>query len=101
MAIVNVILTIEGHFGTSVADDDISAGKFETLGGLCAFEDEKLETDNGLSAWEPSGTARAVSVVAVCLSPVARCRAGTARAPDGQPASVLAPVSITRHLDRA
>jgi acyl carrier protein len=44
MAVVNVLTAIEEHFGISVADDEISASTFETLGTLSTFVDEKLAT---------------------------------------------------------
>jgi acyl carrier protein len=37
MAVVSLIGTLEEHFGIEVADDDISASTFETLGSLAAF----------------------------------------------------------------
>ena len=42
MAVVNVITTLEEYFGISVADDEISADTFATLGSLCAFVEQKL-----------------------------------------------------------
>lgn len=37
MAVVTLIGALEDHFGISIADDDISASTFETLGSLAAF----------------------------------------------------------------
>lgn len=42
MAVVNVITALEEHFGISVADDEIGAATFATLGSLSAFIDQKL-----------------------------------------------------------
>ena len=42
MAVVNVITALEEHFGISVADDEISAATFATLGSLSAFVEQKL-----------------------------------------------------------
>lgn len=42
MAVVNVITALEEHFGITVADDEIGASTFETLGTLSAFVEEKL-----------------------------------------------------------
>lgn len=43
MAVANVITAIEEHFGFSVADDEIGAATFATLGSLAAFVEHKLE----------------------------------------------------------
>lgn len=43
MAVVNVITSIEQHFGFAVNDDEITADTFETLGSLSAFVDQKLK----------------------------------------------------------
>jgi len=43
MAVVNVITALEEHFGISVADDEIGASTFATLGSLSAFVAQKLE----------------------------------------------------------
>src|SRR6185369_3174053 len=43
MAVVNVITALEEHFGISVADDEIGAATFATLGSLSAFVEQKLE----------------------------------------------------------
>ena len=42
MAVVNLIGALESHFGISVADDEIDAATFETLGSLAAFVERKL-----------------------------------------------------------
>ena len=42
MAVVNVITALEEHFGISVADDEIGAATFATLGSLAAFVEQKL-----------------------------------------------------------
>jgi acyl carrier protein len=42
MAVVGVIGALEEHFGISVADDEISAETFSTLGSLSAFIETKL-----------------------------------------------------------
>ena len=42
MAVVNVITALEEHFGISVADDEIGAATFGTLGSLTAFVEQKL-----------------------------------------------------------
>ena len=43
MAVVNLIMALEEHFGISVADDEISAATFATLGSLSAFVEQKLD----------------------------------------------------------
>lgn len=43
MAVVNLITALEEHFGISVADDEIGAATFATLGSLSAFVEQKLE----------------------------------------------------------
>ncbi len=43
MAVVNVITALEERFGISVADDEIGAATFATLGSLSAFVEQKLE----------------------------------------------------------
>lgn len=43
MAVVNVITALEEHFGITVADDEIGAATFATLGTLSAFVEQKLE----------------------------------------------------------
>lgn len=42
MAVVNLITALEGHFGITVEDDEISAATFETLGSLADFVAAKL-----------------------------------------------------------
>jgi len=41
MAVVSLIGALEEHFGIEVADDDISASTFETVGSLAAFVEHK------------------------------------------------------------
>ena len=43
MAVVNVITALEEHFAISVADDEIDASTFATLGSLSAFVEQKLD----------------------------------------------------------
>jgi acyl carrier protein len=42
MAVVTVVTMLEDQFGISVADDELSADVFETVGSLCRFLDGKL-----------------------------------------------------------
>lgn len=42
IAVVNVITALEEHFDISVADDEIGAAAFETLGSLTRFVEGKL-----------------------------------------------------------
>ena len=42
MAVVNVITALEEHFDITVADDEIGAAAFETLGSLTRFVEGKL-----------------------------------------------------------
>jgi acyl carrier protein len=42
MAVVQVLAAIEEHFGISVADDEVNADTFATLGGLADFVESKL-----------------------------------------------------------
>ena len=44
MAVLTVITAIEERFGLVVADDDLSAETFGTLGSLADFVDEKLRS---------------------------------------------------------
>ncbi len=37
IAVVNLITALEEHFGFSVADDELGAATFETLGSLAGF----------------------------------------------------------------
>jgi acyl carrier protein len=43
MAVANVITAMEEHFGFSVADDEIGAATFATLGSLSEFVEQKLD----------------------------------------------------------
>jgi acyl carrier protein len=42
IAVVNLITALEEHFGITVADDEIGAAAFETLGSLTRFVEHKL-----------------------------------------------------------
>jgi acyl carrier protein len=42
MAVVSVITALEEHFDITVADDEIGAAAFETLGSLTRFVEGKL-----------------------------------------------------------
>ena len=42
MAVVNVITALEERFDIVVADDEIGAATFETLGSLASFVERKL-----------------------------------------------------------
>jgi acyl carrier protein len=42
MAVVNLITALEERFGITVADDEIDASAFETLGSLTSFVERKL-----------------------------------------------------------
>ncbi len=42
MAVVSVLTMIEEEFGVDVADDEVMADIFESLGSLSAFIDQKL-----------------------------------------------------------
>jgi acyl carrier protein len=42
MAVINLITALEEQYGFSIADDEISAEVFDTLGSLAAFVDRKL-----------------------------------------------------------
>jgi acyl carrier protein len=42
IAVVNLITALEEHFGIAVADDEIGASTFETLGSLTQFVERKL-----------------------------------------------------------
>ena len=42
IAVVNLITALEEHFGITVADDEIGASTFETLGSLTRFIEGKL-----------------------------------------------------------
>lgn len=43
MAVVSVLTMLEEEFGFAVADDEISAATFETVGSLAAFVAEKVK----------------------------------------------------------
>jgi acyl carrier protein len=43
MAVVNVLTTLEDQFGITVADDEVSAEVFETVGALVAFVEGKIK----------------------------------------------------------
>lgn len=42
MAVVQILTSLEEHFGFTVEDDEISADTFVTLGSLTAFVEQKL-----------------------------------------------------------
>lgn len=42
MAVTNVIAALEEHFGFTIADDEIGASTFATLGSLSEFVEQKL-----------------------------------------------------------
>jgi len=42
IAVVSLIAALEEHFGIAVADDEISASTFATLGSLTQFIERKL-----------------------------------------------------------
>lgn len=42
MAVVGIITALEEDFGFSIADDEISADMFSTLGSLTRFVEQKL-----------------------------------------------------------
>jgi len=42
IAVVNLITALEEHFGITVADDEIGASTFESLGSLARFIERKL-----------------------------------------------------------
>jgi acyl carrier protein len=43
MAVANVLTSLEERFGFTIADDEIDASTFETLGNLVAFVRGKVE----------------------------------------------------------
>ena len=43
MAVVSLITALEEHFGFAVADDEIEASTFATLGSLTEFVQQKLD----------------------------------------------------------
>lgn len=42
MAVVHILTAIEEHFGIAIADDEISAETFGTLGSLAEFIESRL-----------------------------------------------------------
>ena len=42
MAVLTVLTAIEKRFGITVADDDVSADTFETVGSLSQYVEQKL-----------------------------------------------------------
>ncbi len=42
MAVINVLTSLEEHFGITVDDDEISAATFETVGSLVRFVEQKM-----------------------------------------------------------
>ena len=42
IAVVNLITALEEHFGITIADDEIGASTFETLGSVTLFIERKL-----------------------------------------------------------
>jgi acyl carrier protein len=50
LAVMSVITALETRFGFHIADDEISADDFTTLGALVAFVDGKLRTQTRESA---------------------------------------------------
>jgi acyl carrier protein len=44
VAVVNLITALEDHFGITVADDEVGASTFESLGSLTGFVESKLKT---------------------------------------------------------
>lgn len=43
MAVLDVMLALEEHFGITIDDDEVTGELFETLGTLAAFVDKKLK----------------------------------------------------------
>jgi acyl carrier protein len=43
MAVVSLITALEEHFGITVADDEIGADAFESIGSLTQFVERKLQ----------------------------------------------------------
>ena len=43
MAVVSVITALEDDFGVTIADDEINADLFATLGSLAQFVEQKLQ----------------------------------------------------------
>ena len=50
MAVVNLLLALEQHFGIAIDDDEISARNFATVGTLSAFVQAKLDHAAALPA---------------------------------------------------
>jgi len=46
MAVVAVITAIEEDYGIAVADDDVSAETFETVGSLARFIESKVDSSS-------------------------------------------------------
>jgi len=44
MAVVRILTDLEEYFGIAIADDEIAASTFDTLGSLSAFVEHKLAT---------------------------------------------------------
>lgn len=44
MAVLNVILAIEKHFGVTIEDEEVTGDLFETLGTLTAFVEQKVRS---------------------------------------------------------
>lgn len=42
IAVLNLISALEEHFGITVADDEVGASTFETVGSLTSFIENKL-----------------------------------------------------------
>ena len=42
MAVVDLAVTLEDHFGIEIGDDEVNGEVFETLGSLAAFVESKL-----------------------------------------------------------
>ena len=42
MAVVSILTAIEDHFGITIADDEVDASIFETVGSLTAFVASKV-----------------------------------------------------------
>jgi acyl carrier protein len=49
LAVMSVITALEARFGFHIADDEISAEDFTTLGAMAAFVDRKLRAHVGKS----------------------------------------------------
>jgi acyl carrier protein len=42
LAVLELVLDLERHFGITVEDDDVTAEVFDTIGTLAAFVDSKI-----------------------------------------------------------